>query len=124
VSFLFEFIVLFFPSVLSTKVFFFENPLNNNKVKTLTEWLLHISKRIEVLMIYVLFNTFISLLIYTKMFHIGLTIVSGQLNPAILSIKYLLLSLIISFLTGILGLIIRENFNIKLSVESLTKSLK
>lgn len=121
---MFEFIVLFFPSVLSTKVFFFENPLNNNKVKTLTEWLLHISKRIEVLMIYVLFNTFISLLIYTKMFHIGLTIVSGQLNPAILSIKYLLLSLIISFLTGILGLIIRENFNIKLSVESLTKSLK
>jgi len=114
---LFEFILLFFPGLLSTSIsvsipesFASENFNFAGAVK----WSLNL---LAMAIVNIMVNNIISLLFFTRVYKITPTILDGRLHPAIQSISYMIIAFFVSIIWGYTFRTLRSNFRFRLSIE-------
>lgn len=114
---LFEFILLFFPGLLSTSIsvsvpesFTSQNHSSENVIKQLLMLM-------EIAIVNIVVNNIISLLFFTRVYRITPTILDGHLNPAIQSISYMIIAFFVSILWGYTFRSLKLNFRFRLSIE-------
>lgn len=109
---LFEFIVLFFPGILSSALSFFHAKTADEGINR------NVFNIIGTLIFYVLLDNLLSLSLFSKIACLSPAISNGHLSPAFLSLHYLLLAFMVGLGAGLIGMIIRMNIRLSLCAQS------
>lgn len=114
---MFEFILLFFPGLLSTTISISipesYKSGNINSVDRL-KWSANL---LSMIIVNIVFNNIISLLFFTRAYRVTPTILDGSLHPAIQSISYMIIAFFVSIVWGYAYRTLRLNFRFRLSIE-------